>query len=150
MLRVLCIRNEGSQATPASRAVAQGIRELRMAGVEVVESDSAHFHPLDAVIGCDRLAIIDDAAHATPHYKLIAEAFEAASDMNLGVPTDMVILAVDKVSAVPGIVSHIRDFAELESANRRDNSLCKTDACDICIGETACIDKVLVRPEPAR
>jgi hypothetical protein len=146
LLRVLCLRNGNPEAADASRAVADAVRELNLCEVEVVESDSSTFHPLDAVIGCDRLAIVDDAAHATPHYRLVAEAFEAAADMNLGVPIEIVILALENSLAVPRIVARIRDFAALESGNRRDNSLCHTDTCDVCIGESACIDKFVVKP----
>jgi hypothetical protein len=150
VLRVVCLRNGNPEASAASQAVAQAVRELAIAGVEVVESDSVHFHPLDAVVGCDRLAIVDDAEKATPHYRMIAEAFEAASDMNLGVPGEIVIMAIENGLAVPRIVSRIRDFAARESGNRRDTSLCHSDVCDVCIGESACTDKLVVRPDLPR
>ena len=146
MLRVLCLRNGNPEAAAASRAVAEAVRKLKLPEVEVVESDSSTFHPLDAVVGCDRLAIVDDAAKATPHYRLVAEAFEAAADMNLGVPVEIVILALEDSQAVPRIVARILDFAAIESDNRRDNSLCHSDVCDVCVGENACLDKFVVKP----
>jgi hypothetical protein len=150
LFRLLCLRNGNPDAAAASLAVAKAVRELNLPEVEVVESDSTHFHPMNAVVGCDRLAIVDDAAKATPHYKLIAEAFEAAADMNLGVPADIVILAIENTSGVAGIVARIREFAAIASGNRRDSSMCRTDICDVCVGESACTDRLVVRPEPAK
>jgi len=150
VFRLLCLRNGNPDASAASLAVAKAVRELSLPEVEVVESDSAHFHPMNAVVGCDRLAIVDDAAKATPHYKLIAEAFEAAADMNLGVPADIVILAIENTSGVAGIVARIREFAAIASDKRRDSSMCRTDICDVCVGESACTDRLVVRPEPAK
>ena len=150
LLRILCLRNGNPEAAAASRAVAKAVRELNLSEVEVIESDSAHFHPMDAVVGCDRLAIVDDATKATPHYKLVAEAFEAATDMSLGVPCEIAILAIENPGSVPGIIAKIREFAALKSGNRRDTSLCHTDSCDVCIGESACLDKLVLRPGPPR
>jgi hypothetical protein len=147
LLRVLCLRNGNPEAAAASAAVAQAVRELKLAGVEVVESNSADFHPLDAVVGCDRLAIVDDAAKATPHYRLIADAFEAANDMNLGVPSEIVIMALESMLTVPRIVARISNFAARESGNRRDTSMCHTDICDVCVGESACTDRMVVKPD---
>jgi hypothetical protein len=148
MLRVLCVCNQ-SEGNVA-RNIAGAVRDLQLKNVEIVEVDGAQFHAMDAVVGCDRLAIVDDAAKAAPHYRLVADALEAATDMNLGTPTDIVILAAESASAAPRIVSRIRDLAAIGTANRHDSSLCHTDACDVCIGEKACADKLIVRPETPR
>src|SRR5689334_6686037 len=135
MLRVLCICNQ-SDGNVASK-IAGAVRELKLDGVEIVETDGAQLHALDAVVGCDRLAVVDDATKAAPHYRLVADALEAATDMNLGTPTDIVILAAESAAAAPRIVSRIRDLAAMGSSLRHDSSLCHTDACDVCIGEKA-------------
>src|SRR5690349_13734457 len=124
MLRVLCIRNGN---TSVVNKIAATVRQLNLEGVEVVEVEGTTFQALDAVVGCERLAVIDDAAEAAPHYRQIADAVEAATDMNLGAPAEIVILGAESTQAAPRIIARIRDLATQPNGNRRDSSLCHTD-----------------------
>jgi hypothetical protein len=146
-LRVVCIDNGTPQSAVVSTAVAAAVRKLQLPQTEVLEVAAPDLRPFDLVADCNRLALIEAIPPAVPEYKELHEALEAASDMGLDVPGEVLAVIVEGPAAVARAVERVQRFALAAPANRSyDNSLCKTDACDICIGQSACVDKLVVKP----